>query len=208
MLVGEQPGDQEDLAGRRSRRQTARRGARSRARAWRATVYVTNAVKHFKCKPRGKRRPSAKWKPAPTGLTRNSTRFVPTSSSPRAAPPQGRHARCARDPARREGEAHPPPGTLDRGDLPSLLRAARAWRGGAARRARGDGGGGAHRVGLAYFGAAGAFWLNERISATMKSSSSLKAFTPMRSSRPCARAASRSSNMPSTPSVGMPAERV
>ncbi len=36
MLVGEQPGDQEDLAGRRSRRQTARRGARSRARAWRA----------------------------------------------------------------------------------------------------------------------------------------------------------------------------
>src|SRR3989442_9944860 len=70
--------------------------------------------------------------------------------------------------------------------------------------ARGDGGGGAHRVGLAYFGAAGAFWLNERISATMKSSSSLKAFTPMRSSRPCARASSRSSNMPSTPSVGMP----
>ena len=58
MFVGEQPGDQEDLAGRpfvgpagqlfdRALRETG---------IERSQVYVTNAVKHFKFEPRGKRR--------------------------------------------------------------------------------------------------------------------------------------------------------
>jgi DNA polymerase len=58
MLVGEQPGDQEDLAGRpfvgpagdMLDRALADAGADRRA------LYVTNAVKHFKHAPRGKRR--------------------------------------------------------------------------------------------------------------------------------------------------------
>ena len=58
MLVGEQPGDQEDLAGEPfvgPRRATASRSAR-RSRLDPAEVYLTNAVKHFKWEPRGKRR--------------------------------------------------------------------------------------------------------------------------------------------------------
>jgi probable DNA metabolism protein len=58
MLVGEQPGDQEDLQG------TPFVGpagalldeALAEAGVARASVYVTNAVKHFKWEPRGKRR--------------------------------------------------------------------------------------------------------------------------------------------------------
>ena len=58
MLVGEQPGDQEDrtgipfvgAAGRMLDR------ALDEAGIERASVYVTNAVKHFKWEPRGKRR--------------------------------------------------------------------------------------------------------------------------------------------------------
>ena len=59
MFVGEQPGDQEDLQGRPfvgpagqlfdARPRRARRRPRD-------TVYVTNAVKHFKFELRGKRR--------------------------------------------------------------------------------------------------------------------------------------------------------
>ncbi|MEP6942255.1 MAG: UdgX family uracil-DNA binding protein [Betaproteobacteria bacterium] len=58
MLVGEQPGDEEDLsgkpfvgpAGRLLRRALAEAGIDSGA------VYITNAVKHFSFEPRGKRR--------------------------------------------------------------------------------------------------------------------------------------------------------
>ena len=58
VFVGEQPGDQEDLAGKpfvgpagqAVRREPRRRGVD------RQNVYVTNAVKHFKFEPRGKRR--------------------------------------------------------------------------------------------------------------------------------------------------------
>jgi uracil-DNA glycosylase len=58
MLVGEQPGDQEDLAGepfvgpagQLLRESLAEAGLDS------AEVYLTNAVKHFKWEPRGKRR--------------------------------------------------------------------------------------------------------------------------------------------------------
>ncbi|WP_428394746.1 UdgX family uracil-DNA binding protein [Lichenicoccus sp.] len=58
MLVGEQPGDQEDLAGRPfvgPAGQVLDRALRE-AGIDRQGVYVTNAVKHFKFEPRGKRR--------------------------------------------------------------------------------------------------------------------------------------------------------
>jgi DNA polymerase len=58
MLVGEQPGDQEDLAGRPFVGPAGQVLDRALAEAGidRGTVYVTNAVKHFKFEPRGKRR--------------------------------------------------------------------------------------------------------------------------------------------------------
>ena len=58
MLVGEQPGDQEDLAGRPFVGPAGRLldEALEEAGIDRADVYVTNAVKHFKWAPRGKRR--------------------------------------------------------------------------------------------------------------------------------------------------------
>jgi DNA polymerase len=58
MLVGEQPGDQEDLAGHPFVGPSGRAldEALAAAKIDRSTVYVTNAVKHFKWEPRGKRR--------------------------------------------------------------------------------------------------------------------------------------------------------
>ena len=58
MLVGEQPGDQEDLQGRPFVGPAGQVFDRALAEAGidRARVYVTNAVKHFKFEPRGKRR--------------------------------------------------------------------------------------------------------------------------------------------------------
>jgi DNA polymerase len=58
MLVGEQPGDKEDLAGRPFVGPAGRvlDDALTQAGIDRSTVYVTNAVKHFKWEPRGKRR--------------------------------------------------------------------------------------------------------------------------------------------------------
>ncbi len=58
MLVGEQPGDQEDLTGRPfvGPAGTVLDHALESAGIDRADVYVTNAVKHFKHEPRGKRR--------------------------------------------------------------------------------------------------------------------------------------------------------
>jgi DNA polymerase len=58
MFVGEQPGDQEDLAGRPFVGPAGQLFDRAIAEAGldRATLYVTNAVKHFKYEPRGKRR--------------------------------------------------------------------------------------------------------------------------------------------------------
>lgn len=58
MLVGEQPGDQEDLAGLPfvgPAGQLLER-AMSQADLERRQIYLTNAVKHFKWEPRGKRR--------------------------------------------------------------------------------------------------------------------------------------------------------
>jgi uracil-DNA glycosylase len=58
MLVGEQPGDQEDRAGHPFVGPAGRvlEGALEEARVGRDEAYVTNAVKHFKWEPRGKRR--------------------------------------------------------------------------------------------------------------------------------------------------------
>ena len=58
MLIGEQPGDQEDLQGRPfvgPAGQVLDRALEA-AEIDRAAVYITNAVKHFKNEPRGKRR--------------------------------------------------------------------------------------------------------------------------------------------------------
>ncbi|MBX9882923.1 MAG: UdgX family uracil-DNA binding protein [Sphingomonas sp.] len=62
MFVGEQPGDQEDLAGRPFVGLAGQLFDRALAEAGvdRARAYVTNAVKHFKFEPRGKRRIHAK----------------------------------------------------------------------------------------------------------------------------------------------------
>ena len=62
MFVGEQPGDQEDLAGKPFVGPAGRLFDRALADAGvdRGTVYVTNAVKHFKFERRGKRRLHAK----------------------------------------------------------------------------------------------------------------------------------------------------
>lgn len=57
-LVGEQPGDQEDRQGRPFVGPAGRILAQALAEAGiaRSDVFVTNAVKHFKWEPRGKRR--------------------------------------------------------------------------------------------------------------------------------------------------------
>lgn len=58
MVIGEQPGDQEDLAGRPFVGPAGQLFDRALAEAGidRATLYLTNAVKHFKFRPSGKRR--------------------------------------------------------------------------------------------------------------------------------------------------------
>jgi DNA polymerase len=62
MFIGEQPGDQEDLGGRPFIGPAGQLFDRALGEAGidRATTYVTNAVKHFKFEPRGKRRIHAK----------------------------------------------------------------------------------------------------------------------------------------------------
>src|SRR5213080_4648281 len=58
MLVGEQPGNDEDLAGHPFVGPAGRMLDRAIAEAGldRKAIFVTNAVKHFKFEPRGKRR--------------------------------------------------------------------------------------------------------------------------------------------------------
>src|SRR5204863_273964 len=58
MFVGEQPGDKEDLAGKPFVGPAGQLLDEALAAAGidRATIYVTNAVKHFKWRPAGKRR--------------------------------------------------------------------------------------------------------------------------------------------------------
>jgi len=72
MLVGEQPGDAEDLAGHPFVGPAGRLldKALEEAGIDRTRVYVTNVVKHFKWEPRGKRRIHAKPNAAEIGACR------------------------------------------------------------------------------------------------------------------------------------------
>ena len=72
MLVGEQPGDAEDLAGHPFVGPAGRLldAALEEAGIDRSHVYVTNVVKHFKWEPRGKRRIHAKPNAAEIGACR------------------------------------------------------------------------------------------------------------------------------------------
>jgi DNA polymerase len=72
MMVGEQPGDAEDLAGHPFVGPAGRLLDRALEEAGidRSRVYVTNVVKHFKWEPRGKRRIHAKPNAAEIGACR------------------------------------------------------------------------------------------------------------------------------------------
>ena len=72
MLVGEQPGNEEDLSGHPFVGPAGKLLDRALADAGidRATVYVTNVVKHFKWEPRGKRRIHKKPNAAEIGACR------------------------------------------------------------------------------------------------------------------------------------------
>ena len=72
MLIGEQPGDAEDLSGRPFVGPAGQLLDRALADAGidRAAVYVTNAVKHFKWEPRGKRRIHKKPRASEVGACR------------------------------------------------------------------------------------------------------------------------------------------
>ena len=72
MMVGEQPGDAEDVAGRPFVGPAGRLLDRALDEAGidRSLVYVTNVVKHFKWEPRGKRRIHAKPNAAEIGACR------------------------------------------------------------------------------------------------------------------------------------------
>ena len=72
MMVGEQPGDAEDLAGHPFVGPAGKLLDRALAEAGidRGVVYVTNVVKHFKWEPRGKRRLHAKPNAAEIGACR------------------------------------------------------------------------------------------------------------------------------------------
>ncbi|HJR59782.1 MAG TPA: UdgX family uracil-DNA binding protein [Vicinamibacterales bacterium] len=72
MMVGEQPGDAEDVAGRPFVGPAGRLLDRALEEAGidRSRVYVTNVVKHFKWEPRGKRRIHAKPNAAEIGACR------------------------------------------------------------------------------------------------------------------------------------------
>src|SRR3989454_6449347 len=69
MLVGEQPGDKEDLAGKPFVGPAGRVLDRALAEAGiaRKETFVTNAVKHFKPQMRGKRRPRQRASGPPVG---------------------------------------------------------------------------------------------------------------------------------------------
>lgn len=73
MMVGEQPGDAEDIAGLPFVGPAGRLLDKALAEAGidRSRVYVTNVVKHFKWEPRGKRRIHAKPNAAEIGACRS-----------------------------------------------------------------------------------------------------------------------------------------
>ena len=94
MLVGEQPGHEEDLAGKPFVGPAGRVLDRALEAAGiaRTDVYVTNVVKHFKWVPKGKRRIHAK--PNQMEICRGSRRSSTSSSrwcSCASAPPPRKH---------------------------------------------------------------------------------------------------------------------
>ena len=106
MLVGEQPGDQEDQAGKPFVGPAGKLldTALVEAGIDRKKVYVTNAVKHFKWEPRGKRRIHKKPNAAEIAACRPWL-----DSEIAASPPQGnclsrRHSRSS--PARQRFSRH------------------------------------------------------------------------------------------------------
>ncbi len=87
MFVGEQPGDQEDQAGHPFVGPAGKPLDKALAEAGiaREKVYITNAVKHFKWEPHGKRRkhknhPFLKSPPVALGLKRKGKRSNQKSS--------------------------------------------------------------------------------------------------------------------------------
>ena len=78
MLVGEQPGDYEDVAGKPFVGPAGKIMDRALAEAGidRSQVFVTNAVKHFKWEPRGKRRIHQKPPMARGGATLGETEII------------------------------------------------------------------------------------------------------------------------------------
>ncbi len=149
VFVGEQPGDQEDVIGRPFVGPAGQMLDRAMAEAGidRRSVYVTNAVKHFKFTPRGKRRihqtPDAE---GDTGLRLLARRGAgpPAPRTDRAA---GRHRRAggagtSGDNRARAGPADPAVGDGDCvRDRAPILPAAGARRGGEAARVSGVRGG-------------------------------------------------------------------
>ena len=112
MLVGEQPGDHEDRAGRPFVGPAGRLLDEALAEAGidRDAVYVTNAVKHFKWKARGKRRIHQK-------PTWGEVDGVPALAGRRAGGGAARRARAARRDRRPDAAR------------PQLPRDAEPWRG-------------------------------------------------------------------------------
>ena len=93
VFVGEQPGDQEDLAGKPFVGPAGQMLDRALAEAGidRTRVYVTNAVKHFKFEPRGKRRIHQK-------PNNNEIEALPLVARPGARPDQAAlHRGAGRD---------------------------------------------------------------------------------------------------------------
>src|SRR5262249_51957395 len=87
MLVGEQPGNEEDLAGRPFVGPAGRilSQALERAGIDRRRTYITNVVKHFKWEPRGKRRIHTKPNAAEIGACRAWLAAGPEDVQPRVS---------------------------------------------------------------------------------------------------------------------------
>ena len=145
MLIGEQPGDQEDLAGRPFVGPAGRLLDEALADAGidRDAVYVTNAVKHFKWKARGKRRIHQKptwgeieacrpWLDGELEAVRPDVLvLLGATAAPDAARPQ-----LPRDAEPRRGDRRHRSRACRRRDAAPVGRAPRAGRRGAPRSAR------------------------------------------------------------------------
>lgn len=111
MLVGEQPGDAEDVAGHPFVGPAGKLLGRALEEAGidRTRVYVTNIVKHFKWEPRGKRRIHAKPNGAEIAACRpwleTEIALVKPRSSCASAPPRRRRCSASRSGSRSSADA-------------------------------------------------------------------------------------------------------